>query len=448
MEFIKISPKQIPIYNRSEVVVVGGGVAGLSAAVASARLGAKTILVELGNCLGGTVTKGLTATMMGVDLRVNKGFFAEFLRALKDSGYLVEGFHSPNDPEAFKSLALDFVEKEGVELLFHTMVIDVLRDRNKVSGIVMANKSGLQAIMGEVFIDASGDADVAALAGEAFEKMKLGENALTLIFRVGDVDVHKFATFVKDHPDEFMPWGSSQDVSIMGPDKDKPLISVDGLKGMIKKARENGELYLSHDLIFLKFLPTKGTAQINATHVTNRDPVNAKDLTLAEIECRKQMMSVFSFMKNNVPGFEDSFLMDSASHIGVRESRRVIGEYVLTEENIRESRRFDDAVTLNFMPIDIHGPGEKQTWGKLKQPYQIPYRSLQAKVNENLLIAGRCISTDRITQGSTRSVPCCFGTGQAAGVAAALSVREKRSPKKINIGHLQSELKKQGVRLS
>lgn len=448
MEWTNIPARRIPIYSKNEVVVVGGGVAGLSAAVASGRLGVKTILVEQGNCLGGTVTRGLVTTWMGVEPEVNKGFFMEVLRAMKASGDLIEGFHSPNDPEAFKLLALDVVQKAGVELLLYTTVIDVLLEKHKLSGIVIANKSGLEAIMGEVFVDASGDADVAALAGEAFEKAIPGENALTIPYRIGGVDIHKAVSFVKENPDDFYAWGSPQDLTILEPNRDKPLVSIVGFKGMIKKARDKGELCLPHEVIALKFLPAKGMVQINATHVTNRDPLNAKDLTLAEIEGRKQMMSVFSFMKKTIPGFEDSYLMDSAGQIGVRESRRVIGEYTLSEDDIRESRHFDDVITLNFCPIDIHGPGEKQTWLKLKQPYEVPYRSLQAKVNENLLIAGRCISADRVAQGTIRSVPGCFGTGQAAGVAAALSAREKKSPKNLPIGDLQSELKRQGVRLS
>jgi hypothetical protein len=200
--------------------------------------------------------------------------------------------------------------------------------------------------------------------------------------------------------------------------------------------------------MWIAFLPTKGTAEINATHVIGFDPVNGKDLTLAEFECRKQMMSVYSFLKGNVPGFENIFLLDSASHIGIRESRRIIGEYVLQFDDIKRRQRFSDAIALNFMPIDIHGPGEQQTWVKLDHPYEIPYRSLQAKTNKNLLVAGRCISTDHIVQGSIRSVPCCFATGQAAGTAAAISVLQKKGPKEIDVRDVQNELRKRGAVVS
>jgi hypothetical protein len=450
MEFIKRPEMQIPIYIRKEVLVVGGGVAGLSAAVASARLGCKTILVEESGQLGGTVTLGLNTNFMGVDLSVNRGFFLEFYEKLKDNRALIEGFHSPIDPEVFKWVAFDFIEKEDIELLLHTRVVDVIRNKNKILGVFIENKSGCQAIMSDVVVDTSGDADVATKAGEAFDRVKKDEHALTLLFRISGADIYKFVDYIKSRLDknEFFPIGSHQDTNIIEMDKEKPLVAIGGFKGLIKKARRKGELYLTHDNMWIVFLPTKGTALVNATHIIGLDPVSSKDLTLAEIECRKQMISVFSFLKKNIPGFENISLMDSASRIGIRESRRIIGEYVLKYDDIKKGQSFDDAIAVNFMPVDIHGPGEKQTWIKLEGPYDIPYRSLQARVHENLLLAGRCISVDHMVQGSIRSVPCCFSTGQAAGTAAGLSILEKKNPKKINLVRLQDELKKHGAVVS
>ena len=449
MEYIKRPEKRIPISSKSEVLVVGGGVAGLSAAVASARLGCKTMLVEAGGALGGTATLGLMPTFMGVDLSVNQGFFIEFYNKLKEAGYLIEGFYSHFDPEMFKWFALECIEKEGIELLLHTKVLDVKRDRKKILGVFIENKSGIQFIMSDMVVDASGDADVAAMAGEDFDKAKKDEHAMTLIFRVIGADVYKFAAYVKDHPDkdEFLPMGTPGDPSVMEMDREKPLLSICGFKGVIKKAREKGELHLPHDNLTINFPPTKGFALINATHVIGLDALSGKDLTLAEIECRRQMMSVFSFLKKYIPGFENISLLDSAFTIGVRESRRLIGEYVLTFDDIKKGKNFDDAIALNFMPIDIHGPGEQQTWIKLDNPYQIPFRSLQAKRNKNLLVAGRCISVDHMVHGSSRSIPCCFGTGQAAGAAAALAAKNCVSFSKLDVKALQRTLIQQGVRI-
>lgn len=448
MEFIKRPEKKIPVYGKKEVLIVGGGVAGLSAAVASARMGVKPLLIEESGQLGGIVTLSLSANFMGVDLSVNRGFFIEFFEKLKEKRSLVEGFHSPIDPEIFKWVAFDYVEKEGIDLLLHTRVVDVIRDQGKIQGVLIENKEGSQAVLCGVIIDATGDADIAAFGGEAYEKVKEDEHAMTLLFRVAGVNIYEFVSFVRDNPDEFFPIGNFQDVSVMDLDREVPLLAIAGFNRLIKKAREKGELYLPHDNIWVAFLPTKGTVEINATRVIGLDPLSGKDLTFAEIECRKQMMSVYSFFNKNIPGFENISLLDSASHIGVRMSRRVIGEYVLKFEDIKEGKKFEDTIAMNFMPVDIHGPGEQNTWVKLDHPYEIPYRSLKAKMNENLLIAGRCISVDHMVQGSIRSVPCCFTTGQAAGVAGALSVLEKTSVKKIHVEQLQKELKKQGAVVS
>jgi hypothetical protein len=448
MKSIKRPEKEIPVYSQKGVLVVGGGVAGLSAAVSSRRAGGDTMLIEESGQIGGAVTQGLSPNFMGVDLSVNQGFFLEVYKKLREHGALVEGFHSPIDPEIFKWIAFEYIEKEGIELLLHTRVVDVLRDQNKISGLVIENKSGCQAILGEVVIDASGDADVAAIAGEAFDKVKTDEQAMSLLFRVSGADIQKFVTYMKANQDDFDSMSNPHDIGCIDLDREQPLLAVGGLRKLIKKGREKGELYLPHDSMWILFLPAPETVEINATHIVGLDPVNAKDLTYAEMDCRKQMMSVFSFLKRYLPGFEKISLLDSASHIGVRESRRVIGEYVLRDKDIKSARKFEDTVAMNFMPVDIHGPGAQQTWVKLDHPYEIPYRVLQGKANKNLLVAGRCISTDHMVHGSIRSVPCCFATGQAAGVAAALSIEENRAPKKIEVKRLQGELKKQGVVIS
>jgi len=445
VDFVRLSEDQVPIYDESDVLVVGGGPAGLSAAVAAARMGCKTTLVEQGGCLGGTVTLGLNTNFMGVYPAINRGIFGEFCDRLKDHDAIIEGFMSPIDPEIFKALAFDFVQEERVGLLLHSSVVYAIRDQGSLKGVVVANKAGLQALTGRVVVDTSGDADVAARVGEAFDKVKKDEHAMTLLFRVGGADVYKFASFVEQHKSEFRSINTPQDDSYVEVDREKPLVTVGGLHGFIKRARERGELHLTHDNMWIAFLPEPGVALINATHVLGCDPTSPKDLTLAEIECRRQMMSVYLFLKKEIPGFEGAYLLDSAAHIGIRESRRLIGEYVLTFEDVQEQKKFEDVVAVNLMPVDIHGPGEQQTWIKLRGPYQVPYRSLRGKVNDNLLVAGRCISVDHMVQGSIRNVPCCFATGQAAGVAAALAVSEAGNTKKIDIKQLQGELTRQGV---
>ena len=451
MEFIRQPERQIPVYSKTEVIVVGGGPAGLSAAIAAVRQGCKTILIDDGGIIGGTITKCFMPSMGSVNFAIIKGFFAEFCGKLVERGDMIkiEKRSSPLNPEAFQAVAFDYVEKEGIDLLLHTKVVDVVRHDNTIDGVLIANKSGLQAVMGDVVVDASGDGDVAAMAGEAADTN--GERQpMTLMFAVGGADAHRFAGFVRDYPDknEFSSLGMPITSDIVEQIKDKVLASVWGFFGLIKKAREKGELYLPHESLAVIFLPMDGVVAVNATHVTKLNPLSAKDITLAEIESRKQMLSVHHFLKNNIPGFENTFLMSSASRIGVRESRRIICEYVLKQDDVMNGRSFHDAVALNGGGISIHGPGESHTWITLEHPYQIPYRCLLAKVNKNLLVAGRCLSADHVAHASIRNVPICFATGQAAGTAAALSVRNKVAPKDLDVKLLQDTLSSHGAVLT
>jgi hypothetical protein len=205
---------------------------------------------------------------------------------------------------------------------------------------------------------------------------------------------------------------------------------------------------MPHDNLAVIFLPVRGLVLVNATNVSGLSPLDAKDVTLAEVESRKQMLSVHNFLKKNIAGFEDSSIVNSGYGIGARESRRLIGEYVLTKDDVLKGRAFADAIALNGGRISVHESGEKQTWIKLERPYQIPYRCLQAKVNDNLLIAGRCISTDHIAQASIRNVSCCFATGQAAGTAAALAIAKRVKLKELDVKLLQEALVRQGVVLA
>lgn len=442
--------RQIPVYGSGEVVVIGGGVAGLSASVAASRLGCKTILIENSGSLGGTATKCLMPSLGRSRPALIKGFFAEFYdrMAAANAVIVTEGHSSPFDPEIFKSLCFDIIEETGVDLFLHTSVTGVVRDQNRINGVIMSNKSGEHAVTGDVFIDTSGDADVAAMAGESFETD--GERQpMSLMFTVGNADAYRFADWVKNHPDksEFWPMGP-QYLSIIDLDRDIPQINVGGFMGLIKKARENGELYLPHDNMALLFLPMKGVVLVNATHLRHLDPLDAKDITVAEIEGRKQMLSTWHFLKKYIPGFEDCFIAGSASHVGIRESRRITGEYVLKLEDLQEGRSFSDAVVLHNGRASIHGPGEKQTFISFPHPYEIPYRCLQAKVNDNLLVAGRCISADNVAHGAVRGMVCCFATGQAAGTAAALSIKHQVKPKELDPKVLRKTLIDQGVTLT
>jgi hypothetical protein len=451
LDFVRLPEKRIPVYSKSEVVVVGGGVAGLSAAVAAVRQGCKTVLIDEGGILGGTITKCLMPSFGSLNFSIIKGLFAEVCEKLMEKGAIIrnEGRSSPFDPEAFKVVVFDLAEKEGFELLLHTRAFDVIKHDNKLKGVFITNKTGIQAVTGDVIIDASGDGDIAILAGEDSEEN--GERQpMSLMFMVGNAEVRRFAAFVRDYPDqnEFTSMGNPLHFDVNKINEDQPQVNAWGFFNSIKQAREKGELYLPHDNMAVIFLPLKGMVFVNATNVSHLNPLSAGDVTIAEIESRKQMQSVYHFLKNQIPGFEKTFIVNSGSSIGVRESRKIRGEYVLTKDDVLHGGSFSDAVALNGGRISVHESGEKQTWIKLDRPYQIPYRCLLAKMNENLLMAGRCISVDHIAQASIRNVSCCFATGQAAGTAAALSIKNRVNPKELDVKVLQKALIEQGAVIS
>jgi len=442
MEILKLPERKVPILAKTQVVVVGGGVAGLAAAVAAVRQGCKAILIDEGGILGGTVTKCLMPNF-GTSYPFIKGIFAEICDQLRQRGAIIqsEGQSSPCDPEAFRSILFDMVAKEGIELLLHAAVFEVMRHKRRLKAVFITSKSGIQAVTGEVVIDATGDGNVASLAGESFAEG--GERQpMTVMFTQGNANARRYAAFIQNYPDrnEFTRTGSPLKIDAEKVDENRPLVGAWGFFNLIKQAREKGELELPHDNLAVSFLPLKGVAIVNATNISHRDPLSVRDLTAAEIEARKQMVSVHSFLKKNIPGFEESFLNDSGCCIGIRESRRLIGEYVLTQEDVLNKGTFSDAIALNGGRISIHGADGKQTWIPLNHPYQVPYRCLQAKTNDNLLVAGRCISADHVAQGSMRNVSSSFATGQAAGTAAALSVIKKVPPKQLDINLLQKAL--------
>lgn len=451
MENLKLPERQVPVYTNTGVIVAGGGVAGIAASVAAVRQGSKVTLIDDGGILGGTITKCLMPNIGGSAFPFIKGIFAEISDRLRQNGAIIhrDGRSSPCDLEAFREVLFDIVEKEGIELVLHTSVFEVVRQNNHLKGVFITNKSGIQAVTGEVIIDATGDGNVSSLAGESFAEGG-DRQPMTVMFTLGNANAHRFATFIRDYPDknEFTRTGSPLNVDVDKIDENHPMLSAWGFFHLIKQAREKGELELPHDNLAVSFLPLKGIVIVNATNVSDLNPLSPKDLTAAEIEARKQMISVYRFLKNNIPGFEETFINDSGSGIGIRESRRLIGEYVLTEEDVLNGGSFTDAIALNGGRISIHCADGKQTWIPLKDPYQIPYRCLQAKANDNLLVAGRCLSADHVAQGSMRNVSSSFATGQAAGTAAALAVKKGVLPKQLDIKLLQKALIDQGVVLT
>lgn len=412
------------IVSQHDVVVVGGGTAGVAAAVAAGRNGSNTLLVERYGFLGGTMTAGLVNPFMTFHAgkeQIIHGIFQEIIDRLKR----LEGYDEKTkafDVEAMKIVADQMLEEAGVKLMLHTCAIGVLMQENVLRGIEIHNKSGRSIVLGKVIVDATGDGDIAVMAGAPYEKGREEDGLtqpMTLNFRMGGVETDK------------MP-------------------SREEINRLFNEAKNKGEISIPRENVLWFHTTRKGEIHFNTTRVIKVDGTRVEDLTFAEVEARRQMMELVAFLKKNVPGFEKAYLLMSATQIGVRETRRIIGEYVMTGEDILKARKFTDVIARGSYPIDIHNPTGEGTVIKSPPPgssYDIPYRSLVPKNVENLLVAGRCISTTHEAQAAIRVIPIVVAIGQAAGTAAALAAKLNISPRKLNVQLLQKTLREQGANL-
>ncbi|MEM2319520.1 MAG: FAD-dependent oxidoreductase [Candidatus Bathyarchaeia archaeon] len=416
-EVVELGSRRIKVVGDVDVVVVGGGPSGVAAAISAARNGLKVILVERHPYLGGMATGGLVLLFIEYD-RYEYGILKETVERLtklpngvalppRKSPWIlgletptwIEGFGlsggymPPFDPEMLKFVCNEMVVEAGVRLMLNCTFVDAITVNDAVRGVIIENKEGRQAILSKVTIDATGDGDVFAMAGAPF-KEDLHPTGLSLSFRMMNVNVEKAVKFREENPEKY-----------------NELIN-DHIK------REN------YGLVW--FPTTIKDVVLFFQHLKGLSATKVEDLTRAEIEGRRKVMAAVEFFRKNIPGFESAVLIDTSSMIGTRESRRVEGEYVLTKQDILEGKRFNDAIARN--------------------PYfDIPYRCLVPKKIENLLVAGRCISTTHEAQAGIRMICPCYATGEAAGAAAATAIEENVPPRKISVKNLQRRLAKQGV---
>jgi hypothetical protein len=348
-------------------------------------------------------------------------------------GFIVYGHDkvTPFDPEGVKMVALEMCQEAGVELQFHTFVVDSLVEQGAVTGVVAASKSGLEAIRAQVTVDCSADGDVAARAGAAYEVGREADGLtqpMTLFFRVANVDDAKVEEYVRAHPDDFRPFAS-----------------------LVAQAREQGEFPIPRKGVGLYRTLDSGVWRINTTRLHKLSGTDVYDLTQAEIQGREQVKALMAFFRKWLPGFENVELLDTAATIGIRETRRITGEYVLTLDDLATGRDFDDVVAMCGYPVDIHSPtddsGGVGAGYHTANAYQIPYRSLVPRDLDGLLMAGRCISATHEALGAIRVMPPAFAMGEAAGTAAALAVEWGRPPRDIPVPQLQEMLVRQGAYL-
>lgn len=447
--------RQIPIAGRYDVVVAGGGSAGAAAAVAAGRTGARTLLIERHAYLGGTSTGGLMAVFWAPSDSFS-GYMQEVLQDLLCVGAAQTGPVVPFDPEVLKEVHLRNCRGAGVDLLFHTWVVDAVVEDGRVAGVVVENKSGRQAILGHVVVDATADGDVAAFAGARFQKGR-GDGAMrpvTVLFRMGNVDIPRLLAYAAANPGQFI---ADPHVNFLNPQEGK--LRLAGFFDLVRQARERGELDRECHYLRVESADfTRRMVLINTVRVYGVDGTNAWDLTRGEIEARQQMGQLVRFLTRHVPGFQEAFLVDSSASLGVRETRHILGEYVLTYDDVLQGRPFDDVIATNTAHLphgkEMHSPDAREgaeeddanrrdRWPRLT--HEIPYRSLLVKGVAHLLVAGRCISATHEADRMTRNIPPCIMTGQAAGTAAALAARSGVPPADLDVRTLQSALARQGV---
>lgn len=416
------------------VVVVGAGSAGSSAAISAARTGARTLLVDRLGFLGGTSTAVLDTfyafyTPTPTPQRVVGGLGWEVVQRLQDAGV---AFERPNtygagtgvtyDQETLKvvweRLALD----AGVELLLHTWATGVRVADGRVAAVRVWNKGGERWIKADVVVDASGDADAAALAGARYEDFGTTGRvqSLSTLFRLANVDVDRAARTAKAEL-----WALMREAAA---------------GGAYRLPRLEGSW---HRTTF------PGIVMVHMTRVPNVDATDPVALTDAELEGRRQVREYHRFLRDRVPGFEESVIVGTSPSIGVRESRRVIGDYQLTRDDVLAARRFPDEIALCGAPIEDHGPGGDTDWQYVADGavYGIPYRALLPAGMSALLVAGRCFSATHDAHASARSMATCMAMGQAAGTAAALASRDGITPRDLDVASLRAALLEHGALL-
>lgn len=465
MSVYQETQRSTPVLSQYDVVVLGGGPGGIAAAVAAGRQGTRVLLVERLNFLGGNMASGLPllAYFNARREQIIHGFPDRFVKRLQERNGASEHVFCPMhlsivalEPETVKYEAYNVVKEAGVDILLNTEAVEPIMEGNKIRGVIIENKSGRQAVFSKFLIDATGDADLAYRAGAPCEipETKLLQ-PMTLMFRVGQVDINKFRQFILENPEVIKCMrnvnGKGFPVEHF---RTAPVFIAAGFENILEKAkneRKDGTMAPLADLKYINLTVSfiKGQVNINSAKVLNYNPVHGESLTGAENEGRLKVFALVQFFREYIPGFENAQLLATAEHIGVRESRRIIGEYVLNKDDVETGRMFPDNIALGCYPIDIH-----QTDGRPAQiiycksgAYGIPYRCLLPRKIENLLIAGRPISTTREAFGSTRVMPTCMAVGEAAGTAAALAVKTRVPLRDVNVGELQELLQQSQVKI-
>ncbi len=435
--------RTLPVLTDADVLVLGGGPGGCGAALAAARNGARVVVVERFGCLGGTWTSGLLSSIM--PFPYVRGIFEEIIAKLHEAGGWYQngqwdpyesgpvdadtvsawGHGGTYDAEILKRVLDGMLVEAGIEPFFFMQTVGVIRDGDRVKGVIVESKEGRFVIPARMFIDASGDGDVCHWAGVPTQYGRESDGnvqPMTLMFRMDGVD---------------------DDLAEACRQADPRLESI------WQAGKRSGEITIPRENVLLSRSPRAGEWVFNTTRILGLDGTRVRDVTRAMIEGRRQVEEIAAFMCRHVPGFKHARVSETAAHVGVRETRRVCCDYTVTGADIRNGAAFPDGIARGSWSIDIHNPGgegtEIQNAGG-KGYYEIPYRSIRARGTHNLLVASRCIDCSHEAHAAIRITPQVMAIGQAAGTAAAICLKQGLDHvRDVDVGELRRVLRAQNA---
>jgi hypothetical protein len=440
--------------NKYDVIVVGGGTTGCCAALAAAREGAKVIIIEKHPFLGGNMTGGLP--WLGFHAKktgelVVKGIPLEIIERLQEAGGATEFVIDPIAGSAvgvngnmLKLILADMLNNEGVDIILHSLVIDIEKKDNQVSGAYLQNKQGGQYIEGKVIVDCTDSADVCALAGADYVLGRRSDSQRQVssnVIVMGDIDYKEMLNYFEQNPDQIRPFPLDEVTlyNLIEQMKTAPVFVLGAFTNIIKQAQNEGIDYQRKQLIGVAY-PKTNELMLVSSRVANVDLNNINNHSLAEVDGMLQTWGILKLLHGYIPGCSRARIVSTGTQLGIRKSRHIEGDYLLTAEDLLNPTSFSDSIAKGGYHLDIHSPDHNGLETCQPPVYQIPYRSLLVKNIDGLLVAGRGISATHEALSSTRVSPISAAQGQAAGTAAALSAMENTLPRELDVNRLQKQL--------
>ncbi|MEG2264274.1 MAG: FAD-dependent oxidoreductase [Acinetobacter sp.] len=433
-----------------DVIVLGGGSSGVIAAFSAAREGAKVLLIEKNGVLGGTNTTAMVCPLMTFHAgkqQIVAGLAQQVIDRLAARGGTlghipdplgVTATITPIEPSDLKQVYFDMLaDYPSLRLLLHTTLVDVVLKGEHIQNVRCVNKSGLHNYTAKTYIDATGDGDLAALAGTDYSQGRVKDGfsqPMSMLFKLGGVDFSAIRLYMQKHPEQFILRDGAFD---------QDYIAVSGFFDCVQRARAAGDLMIERDRVLMFQGVHPNEAIVNMARVIKKRGTKADELTSAEISVRIQIDEIVRFMRLYVPGCEHSYLAESGVSIGVRESRRIVGRYTLTSDDVLSCRQFEDSIACCAFPIDIHDPlGAGLDWKEsdTSRFYDVPYRIMLPMKPDNLLTTGRCVSATHEAMASLRITATAMAMGEAAGIAAAIASKDDLFPADVNTSSLQQRI--------